>query len=304
LKGCASMKKTTNLWLFFSLCIIFIGAFCVLDRSYYKKNNGFCPAEIHPTNLERRPWDREKQTSLSQDELLSLLKGPFTYLGKGHQTQVFENATKDYVIKFYRFAHHSRPWGFFKHPLSRFSTKRKKIRAYDDLKFLKTKQSFALAFARLNQESGLVAVHLDPSDAALGRALIYDASGNQYTVSLDDTVFVVQKKGELIFPLLLKTIARGDIACAKEIIDNAVNYFHARSLLSIKDEDPAIDKNYGIFEGKVFQLDVGRLIEDSNVLQAQVRQEEAQKLFAPLHHFLQQHSFELSLYLEKKVAQL
>lgn len=261
-------------------------AFVSMNRFFLRHNKGFCIGQIYSTQPIDGAWDPSSYSSVSLEELEDILTQSYSYLEKGHQSVVFESEDKNYVLKFYRFPSHMRVAGWMARPVTRFTDKRKAIRNYDENKFVETKKSHILAFKSLREESGLIAVHMNKSENCPYTVNIKDPLNHPYQVALKDTFFVVQKKGQLIFPTLAELIREGKVTEAQSIINNTTSFVLTRSLKGIKDEDPILEKNYGLLGSHLFQLDTGRLKISPSIKNIEDAKNEALTITEPLKNWL------------------
>ena len=195
-------------------------------------------------------------------EALEILDQPFTYLSYGGQSTVYESLDKKYVIKFFN------PRTVIKENwFHQFA----KLRRLNSLKWitntyfrqkLRLKKYFLryeLAFKDLKEETGLVYVHLDPSTCLSQTMEITDKEGNHHRVQLDAYPFVLQKKVELTMHHFDRLLKNGDVEGAKESVKQIYELFLSRAQKGYTDRLQTLNKNYGFFEGRAVQLDVGRI---------------------------------------------
>jgi hypothetical protein len=195
-------------------------------------------------------------------EALEILNQPFTYLSYGGQSTVYESLDKKYVIKFFN------PRMVIKENwFHQFA----KLRRLNSLKWitntyfrqkLRLKKYFLryeLAFKDLKEETGLVYVHLDPSTALSQTMVLTDKEGNPHQFNLDAYPFVLQKKVELTMHHLDRLLKNGDVNGAKEGVKQIYELFLSRAQKGYTDRLQTLHKNYGFFEGRAVQLDVGRI---------------------------------------------
>jgi hypothetical protein len=290
------MKKFSLYILTFSLLILSIS---LLDRYFLKLNDGFCIRTI----LNILPPDQERESSLLPlTDLSSVFSQEFHYLARGHQSYAFISADEKYVIKFYRFPSHLRPFPWLNHPISsRFSTRRQQIMEYNLEKLDLTFNSYKIAYEEMPEETGLLWIHLTSSSNWNQTITLIDRTGNRYTVPLDPLCFVVQKKAELIFPSLEETLSHHDLEGAKRIIDGICELITARSQKGIKDTDAILEKNYGWDGNRALSIDVGRFIS------AQTEENLCHEVHAityPLENWLQTREPELLEYYKEKIENI
>ena len=85
----------------------------------------------------------------------------------------------------------------------------------------------------------------------------------------------------------------------KEMIHDVLIFIVDRSLKGLKDDDPVLEKNYGLIDNKLFQLDTGRLKENFSLTDHFSAKEEARIIAEPLKKRLEALSPELLQYYNK-----
>lgn len=93
-----------------------LGLFCIwiaclglLDHKFLIGNKKFSICHIYSDLPYKKSW--EVKAPLSEE----IVQQPFFYLGRGHQTYAFVSQDNRYVMKFYRFPSHLRPFGWMNH---------------------------------------------------------------------------------------------------------------------------------------------------------------------------------------------
>ena len=270
-----------------------------LDKTKTKKNDGFSINQIYSNHKDKQNWQHEINTNISEDELSSIFSKNFFYLGKGHQSIVFENKEDHVVVKFYKFPSEMRELSFFSHPLSQFSKRRQTIFKYNLSKYHNTIESHRLAFSCYAKESGMLAAQLSKSTDCPYTITIIDRVGNKYFVSLKDTHFILQKKGSRFFDKLNFLLSNGKEDDIKKVIKNTFTFIHQRFLQGIIDDDPVISKNFGLYDLRPFQLDTGRLRQSPRSISSQEAKQETLKITAALEEWIHKNCPQLiNYYLE------
>ncbi|HEX2579540.1 MAG TPA: hypothetical protein VHK67_03965 [Rhabdochlamydiaceae bacterium] len=206
--------------------------------------------------------DRIQPSKAVKQEAVECLSQPFTYLSHGGQSTVYESQDKKYVIKFFN------PRTVIKKNwFGQFA----KLRRLNSLKWItntyfRQKQRlkkyflrYELAFKDLKEETGLVYVHLDPSTCLAQTIELTDKEGNCHHIQLDAYPFVLQKKVELTMHHLDRLLKTGDVEEAKASVKQIYELFLSRARKGYTDRLQTLYKNYGFFEGRAVQLDVGRI---------------------------------------------
>lgn len=286
--------------LFFCLTLaIFAITLVRVDRLFFKNNHSFNIRYIYSTlpttDLPSRPMTSECEQALNQ---------PFTYLTKGHQTFVFESADHKYILKVNRFPSHLRKLPWLTHPLGYlFSSERLKIKAYNEDKLDLTLKSYQIAFNELREESGLLYIH-DQKTSDLNKTLtLIDRQHTPYEVVLDELIFIVQKKCDLIYPTLQQYIQNGDLVSARQMIDSIVQLLASTAQKGIQDKDAMLEKNYGCLGTHAIHLDIGRFVKNDQMKEPEVRKVELAKITENLKFWLESNAAELLPFYKEKLEE-
>ena len=262
-----------------------------VDRFFLKKNNGFCLHYI----LSDAPSDPLWKTDAPIPH--DILKQPFTYLGKGSQTYVFESQDQKYVLKFYKFPSHMRKIGWLKHPFAyQEGGKRNKIKQHNLDRFHLSYTSYFLSWKDLQDETGVLYVHLHPTKNLLTPIHLTDKLGMRYEVPADQMGFILQRKASPLLPTLQKAIAQQNEAHCKKIIDEVIHVISSRCQKGISDLDAMHHNNYGWLDGRAIHIDVGRFVRDDAVKTPEGCQKAVLRITQSLNDFLAQESPDLHRY--------
>lgn len=230
-----------------------------LGRSASNINDGFVFSRVLSDLTYNPDWDTGP-ISDEERRVYNAIEGQtFTYLGKGAQCYAFGSEDGEYVLKLIKFQHY-RPHAFVHYlhyppALDRYRQRRIRVK---DQKLNETFQSYLLAARHLTKETGMISVHLNKTSDLNTHVTIADKHGHHYPLSLDDVEFMLQRRGERIYPTLDTMIANGKEAEAKRALTEIFEILVQRHRVNIVDLDPAFAQNYGISNEHTFQLDVGR----------------------------------------------
>ncbi|HLB53467.1 MAG TPA: hypothetical protein VJK48_07155 [Chlamydiales bacterium] len=170
------------------------------------------------------------------------LSQSYRYLSSGKQSFAFVSEDGQWVIKFFKRKYFQIP--LLSHLfLQEFSKKNERLKFY--------RQSYLLAEKELQDETALLYLHLGPSDN-LPTLTFKDPIGISHSIDLNHYPFVVQRKAEPFYPLLSTSLAEWGI-------EQYLGLVAKRIQKGIADWDHEIEDNFGICEGKLIQLDPGRL---------------------------------------------
>lgn len=222
------------------LCVIPIFLLAVLgflDRFFYKQNEMFCLNGVLPR------WSRCPQLETAGDlSYAQILDQPFTYLAQGKQSFVFKSEDEKWVIKLFRLPRYVK--------VGSLKGKKASLAGLE-----KMFESFQLSCEALRQETGVVYAHLRPTTSLRKKIELIDPYLHHYRIDLDTLPFVIQPVGDDFF-----TVLRGlDEKGAKDLIRKTVLLFSSLFDKGVVDQDPIFDKNFGVYEGEPFIMDVGQL---------------------------------------------
>lgn len=192
-----------------------------------KLTQGFRVAKMElnfPSHLE---WDVPLDP-----RVLAILDQPYHYIDKGSQSYVFESRDGNYVVKFFRFDHPA-----------------------DPLKVLTLFNACHIAYNQLREETGLVYIHLNLSQATLPILHCKDPIGRKYQFPLDHYRFAIQKKAKP-FRITLEE-ANCDPALMQKRIDQFMDLLLSRTSKGIYNTDPTLSRNFGFLEDRAIEIDFG-----------------------------------------------
>ncbi|MBS0625223.1 MAG: hypothetical protein JSS32_04165 [Verrucomicrobia bacterium] len=211
--------------------LLFAALVLSIPWSYKQLTHGFRPTKLNHSLSSREEWDIS-HTEEERRQARQLLQQTFTYVGRGMQSYVFQSEDQSAVIKLFR--RRTRLLG----------------RTLDqNLRIEKTFNACRLAFALAKEETGLLYLHLNPTEGEEPILVIKDRIGRKYSLPLDRYSFAIQKKAEPF-----SSAIRG------EEIDSYLRLIKTRSERGICNTDRHIAKNFGFHQGRAFEIDFGNYI--------------------------------------------
>lgn len=241
-------------WILVSL--LAISCICsVFFLAVWRLNNGF---HIHKMESSLSFSPKWEVSNPSTWYLRNLLSQNFYYIGKGSQCFVFESEDKEFILKFFRHSRYRLPKlaELVKAPqFLRDIQDKKRKEKLEQLEALFS--SCKIAYECLHEETGLIAVHLNKTHHLKTQVTLYDSLKRSMQIEIDDYEFVLQKRGEQIFPYITALLKKGLKEEAKEALADLASLIIRRSEMKIADNDAVIHKNSGFRNGKAMVLDVG-----------------------------------------------
>ncbi|NGX37329.1 MAG: hypothetical protein K1000chlam2_00483 [Chlamydiae bacterium] len=280
------MIKRISQLLLLALAIHYIPKFC---RS---KTAGFTIPNIQSHLAYNSDWE------VANPPLPEIFNQSFSYFSAGGQCYVFLSEDGNYVLKFFK--HHQRRLPFLVEYLplpAKWAAKREKQRARRLKKLQRDYRSYKLAIEQLEEETGLLYVHLNQTTDLKKSARIIDKLNITHRVPLDQVGFIVQKRASLALPHLSELIEAHDIPLAKSAIESVCNLILTRCEKGIYDEDAKIHRNFGFIDNRAILIDVGRLRPDPRRTDPKIQQADLFKITKRLDDYLSSMSPELSEHL-------
>jgi hypothetical protein len=251
----------------------------------------FCEKQTDGFSLAKVTFPLGEETEFS--EAFPAISQKFHYLAKGGQCFAFLSEDGQTVLKLL-------------HPpfaprfLKPFSFAMKKI-AYAEKKWERDTTSYVIARDELKEASGILVVHLNKSSNINKKVMIFDKLGISHEIDLDAHAFILQKKVDLLFPVLEEKIRMQDTLEAKHLLKQMVDLLKMRCNKGIFDEDPRLHKNLGIAEGKAFFIDIGRFKRDETRKQPEVIQQDLAAMTVRLKDLLLKKEPSLAEYLDSLI---
>ncbi len=234
----------------------FTASFC--DR----QTDGFSMAKIHSDLSYDPKWETTPLSLEKQNLLNEALSQKFHYLGCGGQCFAFASEDDRYVIKFFK--HKIRkPYSYFLKtslgPLDalRLPKLNKALR-----KLNRDFTSYKIAYEDLQDETGLIYIHLNKGTSLCRSLTIIDKLGIEHQVPLDEVEFIVQAHAQLLYSRIEDLMAHGDADGARQALHAILELIVSRCKKGVFDEDPRLHRNFGFTGNKPIFIDVGRFVRD------------------------------------------
>lgn len=225
----------------------------------FRLGNITCELAYNP-GFETRPLDDRERAAV-----LSILDQPFFYLGKGCQSYAFSSADGRYVIKFFKFQHFRKYWidyFTFVPPVKKMRQKRCAVKQRN---FEKLFTSWKTAFDTMQEEAGILFVHLNPTSDLQKKLTFTDKAGITRVIDLDKMAFMVQKKAAMLCPAIDQLMEEGNEALARELVLKTCDLLLSDYARGFYDTDPALMQNTGVVAGRPIHVDVGLFESDEKM---------------------------------------
>lgn len=266
-----------------ALCTIAMKQFC------YKQTDGFALYKILSSLCFNPAWE------VQQPSPPDLFDQPFHYLAKGAQSYVFASEDGNTVIKFFRLNHLQPPkWlTLFALPIP---LQPYKVNKWIEKRAELTKDflSYKIAFEELQEETGLIYLHLNKTKHLNKKLKIYDKIKIAHEIDLDNMEFLVQKRATLVYPTIDTLVKTEGPEAAKEAINDLVNLLLSRCQKGIFDKDPDLNTNFGFLHRRPVQIDIGRFTRELEIKNKAAHRDEIIRITDHFRQWLEAYHPDLS----------
>jgi hypothetical protein len=285
--------------------LLFCAIVFEIEHFCHKKTEGFALQKIFSRLPYTKVWEispfKDKD---EQNQVRSVLSQPYTYLGKGAQCYAFLSQDKQYVLKFCRFDHLRPPfWAFLPLP-SFYKSLRDQKMAISKKRIERTFTSYCIAYEKLKEETGLVAVHLNPGSELNVKTSLIDKLGIVHQVWMDQVPFILQKRADLVYPKIDQMMQQNQNTQSKQAITDLISLIVARCQKEVSDKDPDIPTNFGFIDNSPVQIDIGRFSLASECPTRQKIKSETIRITDKFHKWLKSKYPELADHLQAEVEQI
>jgi hypothetical protein len=292
------MKKSIAFLLCIAACVGIY--YYAAQRSDFKKADGFSLSRVSHGRNYNPLWETRALTPQEKREVDTALSQPYRYFGCGGQSFVFFSADDRYVLKLFKDRYTPPGWlNFIPVPylFDRYKEKKRHKKA-DKLK--RDFTSYQIAFEELFEHTGVIYIHLNPS-SHLKSLKIHDLLNHEHSVDLNSYDFILQKKGELLYPAIQALMQANELTKAEQTIDSLLNFIAFRCQKGVHDRDPNFLTNCGVRGGHAMKIDVGSFIHLESMKDPAIYQSELKRISAPFHEWLAGKYPELCRYFEARV---
>lgn len=169
-----------------------------------------------------------------------------------------------------------------------------------EFRIQRTFDSIRLAFGELKEETGLIYLHLNPTEHLQRQLMIYDACGIRHQIDLDSAKFFLQKCAlplERHFSQLKEKKADAE---AKKSIDSLIELLITRCKKGFADRD-IVNRNFGYIQTQAIEIDSGSFLRNERMHDPLVYKQEIFYATLELKDWLKKNYPEMADYLEDRV---
>lgn len=223
-----------------------------VERFCYMQTAGFRLDKIHSDFTYQGTIPASQETP-------EILKKPFTFLGSGVQCYAFLSQDGTTVLKVFKHYHNLPITGFLKGmPLpSPLHELRERILAKREKRLQSIFSSCEIAFSLCKDETGLIFLHLQPTQTFHANLTLIDKLGIAYKVDLDTTAFVLQKKAEMFAEKMARLRSKHADTEIQKHLDAVASLIRNRCAKGVENSDLHFERNIGFIGQQAVEVDIG-----------------------------------------------
>lgn len=294
------MSSKRLIYFFIALGLIYGGI-----RLYFYATDGFSLSNITSHLENTHEWDTRALAPDEEKLANQALNQTYRYWAKGHQAYVFLSDDGKYVLKFLKFQRiRVHPWlSQLPHPAFLDEWIQEKVN-HKENKLYDLFRSWKIAFEDLKEETALLMVHLNKTQHLNRTVAIVDPLGFTHKLDLDNTVFLLQKKADLMCPQIQNWMASNQKEKAKEMISSMLNLYISEYKRGFGEKDQHIIRNMAILDNRPVHIDLGRFVREEQLKNPKVYRNELVYKLLKFRIWLQTNFPELADYLTKEIERL
>jgi hypothetical protein len=257
-------------------------------RVYYRLTDDIRLANMTHEMPYHKEWDIPPLSPMDQARIDIILNQPYHYIGKGAQSYAFASEDGNYVLKLFKFKHLKPSWFVEMLPAVGLLKNYKEKQAERKQRKLEgVFEGYRLAYEVHKEPSGILYIHLNPSNYLHKKVIIVDKIGFKHTIDLDKFVFILQEKAKTTRTVVRNLLDNGNVDGTKLKIRHVFDLYLSEYNKGIYDRDHGVMHNTGfVGENKVIHLDVGKLTDAPEMKQADAWQPDLEKIAYKFHTWL------------------
>lgn len=276
-RGIVLIKRTI-------LTLLFSAAMLYLPSIIEQANGSFRLPKVAIDVPFNPAWEGDAPSP----ELASLFSKPFHYLGRGMQAFVFASEDGQYVIKLFRASPKIHPWRQFIRTKFLGRNEKRTPREKIELLFGACK----LAYSHAADLTGLVYIHLNPTNDLFASTTLVNRMGRKIPVDLNRCRFAIQKRGVSVTKTLKAAIAENDREKYNRLIRSFHHLVEERASRNICNLDKKLGENFGFIGEEAIEWDFGSYSFNANLSDPKAKAHEIEIFAKNLQKFLDRTPFQ------------
>jgi len=267
------------------ISFVFLFSMLVILNLFYFFSEGFTFSKIESFTQDKIAYN-------SGEIPPNVFNQKFSYLGKGAQVYVFLSEDQKHVLKIYRKSKYSITFfdRFFSFSLNQYLSKKERL----DYNQKKSLESYPISYEFLKPITGLVYMHLMKTTNLFPKVVLEDKLKRKRTLSLDDYIFLIQKRARPLKEKLHQFYLNHDednfkkylISYGKAILFRIDNQIADRDFLNAL-------RNAGVYENQVIFMDVGGFYKNPILKTKERKEQEIQSTLKNLEDFIKKNMPEM-----------
>lgn len=188
-------------------------------------------------------------------EVQKILSQDFRYLGRGSQAFVFSSRDGRYVLKLFLF---DSP----KDTIVRqfFHCSSSSLGQKWEERAMRTLLACRIAYEQASDETGLVYMHLQPTDDLFPSVSLKGPSFKNATIPLDSFRFALQLRTQPFDGTLLELYKKKDLEQFRLLVQDFLSLLSRRIARGVFNTDPTLFDNFGFFANHAYEIDFGNYV--------------------------------------------
>ena len=214
----------------------------------------------------------EESPNFDYENFYQIISKPLKYLGNGRQAIAFATDDGKYVLKFLTIKpiKDQKLFSRSKNCACRRLKREKSVK--------RVMKNYIRVFQTLKNETGLIALHFNPTEKKLGSCEIIDRNGNRSRIDLDRAPFIFQHRGEPLTTVFSNKMSEE----YRTLHQSFENFLERRARLGFTDLNRGFNiDNYAFIGSQPAMIDPGNVIYSE--LQKQNPESEIQRIHALFH---------------------
>ncbi len=281
--------------------VLFVAGFFLVSRFCLKQTDRFTVQAIRSHRPYNAEWEVRPLFCEEAVEIKEATDLKYTYYGRGGQSFIFFSEGEKYVLKFFKQKVFSTPVYLNLLPslFDRYKTKKKWKKAD---KLQRDFTSYKYAFEQLQDLTGVLYIHLNPTDNLQKEVTLIDKLGIEHRINLDEYNFVLQRKAAFVYDRINETMAQANVHEAEHSISQIMELIEKRCKRGFHDRDPNVRTNCGFIGEQAVKIDVGRFILSEEMKRVENYGKEIRRITTPFKEWINQNHPSLIPFFEEELT--
>jgi hypothetical protein len=288
------------------------------------KTHGFYLQRIFADDLPFcAEWEVAPLTAQEKQGVERALEQPYTFLGAGSECFAFLSADGKTVIKFFKLdplrpvyfrrglfaedhsasVHTLIPSYPFLERLPYFvQHAARRVLGMREFRIQRTFSSLKTSYENLKEETGLLYLHLNPTQGLRKTITLYDPIGIAHQIALDGVRFYLQEKAIPLTTHFLSLKEKNDHYRTQQSLDSLFSLIIKRCSKGFADRDP-YNKNFGFIGNRAIEIDTGSFIPSSLMQQPRYYKQELFYITLELKEWAMRNYLQMLPFLDARIAE-